>query len=43
ITISHSKNYATAMAVAELLPDAHFEVQDEMALEYQEENLRNIN
>jgi phosphopantetheine--protein transferase-like protein len=43
ITISHSKNYATAMAVAELLADAHFEVQDEMALEYQEENLRNIN
>lgn len=43
ISISHSENYAMAIAIAELLPDAFVEAQDEMVLEYQEENLRNIN
>lgn len=43
ISISHSENYALAVAIAELLPNAFVETQDEMAFEYQEENLRNIN
>ena len=43
ISISHSENYAMAVAIAELLPDALVETLDEMAFEYQEESLRNIN
>lgn len=43
ISISHSENYAMAVAIAELLPDAFVETLDEMAFEYQEENLHNMN
>jgi holo-[acyl-carrier protein] synthase len=43
ISISHSQSHAMATAVAELLPNADGEVQDEMALLFQEENVRNIN
>lgn len=43
ISISHSQSYATATAVAELLPSVEADVQDELAFEMQEENSRNIN
>jgi holo-[acyl-carrier-protein] synthase len=42
ISISHSENYAMAIAIAELLPDDFMKAQDETAFEYQEENLRNM-
>jgi holo-[acyl-carrier-protein] synthase len=43
ISISHSENYAVAIAIAELLPDAFMEAKDEADFEYQEESLRNMN
>jgi holo-[acyl-carrier protein] synthase len=43
ISISHSENYAMAVSVSELLPDAFEENLDEIAFDYQEESLRNIN
>ena len=43
ISISHSENYATAVAIAELLPDAFLDVQGEMAFESQEDGLHNMN
>ena len=43
ISISHSEQYAMAMAVAELLPEASMDIQDEMAFEYKEENFCDIN
>ena len=42
ISISHSENYAVAVAVAELLPGTPTEVQDEIASGYQEDNLRSV-
>lgn len=42
ISISHSENYAMAVAIAEILPDVFMETQDEMDFEYQE-SLRNMN
>jgi len=43
ISISHSESYAMAVAIAELLPDAFVQLQDEMAFEFQEESIRNMN
>lgn len=43
ISISHSENYAMAIAIAELLPDIFMEAQNETTFENQDENLRNMN
>lgn len=42
ISISHSENYAMAVAIAELLPDVFIETLDEMAFEYQEKSILNM-